>query len=103
MKMINRLIPLTSGKIFVDGRDTTGVDPVQLRRSIGYVIQQIGLFPNMTIEDNICVVPDLLGWPRAKSRTRAADLLELVNLDPGLHLKRYPRELSGGQQQRVGV
>jgi osmoprotectant transport system ATP-binding protein len=63
MKMINRLIPPTSGRIFVDGRDTTGVDEVTLRRSIGYVIQQIGLFPNMTIEENICVVPDLLGWP----------------------------------------
>jgi osmoprotectant transport system ATP-binding protein len=103
MKMINRLIPLTSGKIFVDGQDTTGVDEVTLRRSIGYVIQQIGLFPNMTVEDNICVVPDLLGWPRDKSRKRASELLDMVNLDPGVFLKRYPKQLSGGQQQRVGV
>ena len=103
MKMINRLIPPSSGKIFVDGRDTAEVDEVTLRRSIGYVIQQIGLFPNKTVEDNICVVPDLLGWPRAKSRTRAAELLRMVNLDPAIFLKRYPKELSGGQQQRVGV
>ena len=103
MKMINRLIPPTSGKIFVDGKDTTGVDEVSLRRAIGYVIQQIGLFPNMTVEDNICVVPDLLGWPRAKSRKRAAELLDMVNLDPSVFLRRYPKQLSGGQQQRVGV
>ena len=103
MKMINRLIPPTSGKIFVDGKDTTGVDEVTLRRSIGYVIQQIGLFPNMTVEDNICVVPDLLGWPASKSRKRAAELLDMVNLDPSVFLKRYPKQLSGGQQQRVGV
>jgi osmoprotectant transport system ATP-binding protein len=103
MKMINRLIPLSSGKIYLDGRDTTGIDEVTLRRSIGYVIQQIGLFPNKTVEDNICVVPDLLGWERKKSRARAADLLRMVNLDPTIFLKRYPKELSGGQQQRVGV
>ena len=103
MKMINRLIAPSSGKIFIDGRDTSGVDEVTLRRSIGYVIQQIGLFPNKTVEDNICVVPDLLGWPRAKSRKRAAELLEMVNLPPATFLKRYPKELSGGQQQRVGV
>jgi osmoprotectant transport system ATP-binding protein len=76
---------------------------VRLRRGIGYVIQQIGLFPNMTVEDNICVVPDMLGWDRAKARRRAAELLEMVALDPGTFLKRYPKELSGGQQQRVGV
>jgi osmoprotectant transport system ATP-binding protein len=103
MKMINRLIPLSSGKIYLDGRDTTGIDEVTLRRSIGYVIQQIGLFPNKTVEDNICVVPDLLGWDRKKARTRAAELLQMVNLDPAIFLKRYPKELSGGQQQRVGV
>lgn len=103
MKMINRLIPPTSGKIFINGADTATIDEVTLRRSIGYVIQQIGLFPNMTVEDNICVVPDLLGWPRTKSRARAADLLAMVNLDPGAFLKRYPKQLSGGQQQRVGV
>src|SRR5918993_319920 len=103
MKMINRLIAPTSGKIFIDGRDTASIDEVTLRRSIGYVIQQIGLFPNKTVEENICVVPDLLGWDRKKSRARAADLLTLVNLDPAIFLKRYPKELSGGQQQRVGV
>ncbi|MCF6327060.1 MAG: ABC transporter ATP-binding protein [Devosiaceae bacterium] len=103
LKMINGLIPKSSGKIFIDGKDTDTVDPVELRRNIGYVIQQIGLFPNMTIEDNICVVPDLLGWEKAKSRKRAAELLELVNLVPSAFLKRYPKELSGGQQQRVGV
>ncbi|SCZ60635.1 osmoprotectant transport system ATP-binding protein [Epibacterium ulvae] len=103
LKMINGLIQKTSGKIWVAGCDTDEQDPVQLRRSIGYVIQQIGLFPNMTIEDNICVVPDLLGWDKTKSRRRAGELLELVNLDPGIFLKRYPKELSGGQQQRVGV
>jgi osmoprotectant transport system ATP-binding protein len=102
MKMINRLIPPTSGRIFVDGRDTAAVDEVTLRRSIGYVIQQIGLFPNKTVEDNICVVPDLLGWDRRKARARAADLLRMVNLDPATFLRRYPKELSGGQQQRGG-
>lgn len=103
LKMINRLIPKTSGKIYIDGRDTDELNAVELRRNIGYVIQQIGLFPNMTIEDNVCTVPDLLGWDKAKSRKRAAELLELVNLEPSLYLKRYPKELSGGQQQRVGV
>ena len=103
MKMINRLIQPTAGKIFIDGKDTSTIDEVTLRRSIGYVIQRIGLFPNKTIEDNICVVPDLLGWERGKSRRRAAELLEMVNLDPAIFLRRYPKELSGGQQQRVGV
>lgn len=103
LKMINGLIPKTNGKIYVAGRDTDELNPVELRRSIGYVIQQIGLFPNMTIQDNICVVPDLLKWDKSKSRKRAAELLELVNLDPGIFLNRYPKELSGGQQQRVGV
>ena len=103
MKMINRLIQPTSGKVFIDGKDTSTVNPIELRRTIGYVIQQIGLFPNKTIEDNICVVPDLLGWDRRKSRARAKELLDLVGLQPDLFLKRYPRELSGGQQQRVGV
>jgi osmoprotectant transport system ATP-binding protein len=103
MKMINRLIPPSSGKIFVDGRDTAQVDEIALRRSIGYVIQQIGLFPNKTVEENICVVPDLLGWDRKKSRARAAELLRMVNLDPAIFLKRYPKEMSGGQAQRVGV
>ncbi|MDE3831792.1 betaine/proline/choline family ABC transporter ATP-binding protein [Sinorhizobium meliloti] len=103
MKMINRLIQPTSGKVFINGKDTSTIDPIKLRRTIGYVIQQIGLFPNKTIEENICVVPDLLGWDRRKSRARAKELLELVGLQPDLFLKRYPKELSGGQQQRVGV
>ncbi len=103
LKMINRLIEPTSGKIYIDGKDTDRIDPVELRRTIGYVIQQIGLFPNMTVEENICVVPKLLGWDMGKARQRASDLLATINLDPALYLKRYPKELSGGQQQRVGV
>jgi osmoprotectant transport system ATP-binding protein len=103
LKMINRLIPPTSGKIYIEGKDTSTLNDVELRRSIGYVIQQIGLFPNMTIEENICVVPKLLGWDREKARKRAAELLDLVGLDPKLFHKRYPKDLSGGQQQRVGV
>jgi osmoprotectant transport system ATP-binding protein len=103
LKMVNRLIEPTSGAIYINGRNTAEQNPVELRRSLGYVIQQIGLFPNKTIEDNICVVPDILGWDRAKSRKRAAELLEMVALDPSIFLKRYPRELSGGQQQRIGV
>ncbi len=103
LKMVNKLIPKTSGKIYIEGEDTDSMDPINLRRKIGYVIQQIGLFPNMTIEANICVVPDLLQMDRKKSRKRAIELMEMVNLDPAIFLKRYPRELSGGQQQRVGV
>jgi osmoprotectant transport system ATP-binding protein len=103
LKMINRLIAPTSGTIRIAGRDTAELDSVTLKRSIGYVIQQVGLFPNMTVEDNICVVPNLLGWDKSKSRRRAAELLEVVALDPATFLKRYPCELSGGQQQRVGV
>jgi osmoprotectant transport system ATP-binding protein len=103
LKMINRLIQPTSGKIFLEGKDTDEFDVVELRRRIGYVIQQIGLFPNMTVEENICVVPHLLGWDKAKARRRAAELLEIVALDPGIFLTRYPKDLSGGQAQRVGV
>jgi osmoprotectant transport system ATP-binding protein len=103
LKVINKLIPKTSGKIYIDGKDTDDLDPITLRREIGYVIQQIGLFPNMTIESNICVVPDLLKMDKKKSRAKARELMEMVNLDPEIFLKRYPRELSGGQQQRIGV
>jgi len=103
LKMINRIIRPTSGKVYIDGEDTSQLCDTELRRRIGYVIQQIGLFPNMSIEDNICVVPDLLGWPKAQSRKKAKELLEMVALDPSLFLKRYPAQLSGGQQQRVGV
>jgi len=103
LRMINRLVLPTSGKIFIAGRDTDGVDPVELRRGIGYVIQQIGLFPNMTVAENIGVVPRLLGWNAAKSRRRAEELLALLALEPAQFLDRYPNELSGGQAQRIGV
>lgn len=103
LKMVNKLIPKTSGKIYIDGKDIDDLDPISLRREIGYVIQQIGLFPNMTIEENICVVPDLLKMDKRRSRKKARELMEMVNLDPNIFLKRYPRELSGGQQQRIGV
>ena len=103
VKMVNRLISKTSGKILVGGKDTDGLDPVTVRRTMGYVIQQIGLFPNMTVEDNICVVPRLLKWNDAKARKRAAELLEMVALDPAVFLKRYPRQLSRRSRQRVGV
>ena len=103
LKMINRIIPATSGRILINGEDTTGLNTVDLRRQIGYVIQQIGLFPNMTIEENISIVPKLLGWDKSRYQKRAAELLDMVALDPSIFLKRYPKELSGGQQQRVGV
>jgi osmoprotectant transport system ATP-binding protein len=103
LRMINRLVAPTSGKIFIDGRDTGAVDPVELRRGIGYVIQQIGLFPNMTVAENIGVVPRLLGWDAARRRRRAEELLSLLALQPGEFADRYPNELSGGQAQRVGV
>ncbi|MFZ2414039.1 MAG: ABC transporter ATP-binding protein, partial [Candidatus Cryosericum sp.] len=103
LKMINRLIEPTSGDIRIDGRSVYSMDPIELRRSIGYVIQEIGLFPHYTVEGNIGVVPGLLGWDRARMRRRAEELLELVNLDPSVYLRRYPRELSGGERQRVGV
>ncbi|CAD6554020.1 Osmoprotectant import ATP-binding protein OsmV [Paraburkholderia hiiakae] len=103
LKMINRLIEPTSGRVLINGEDTTGLNEVDLRRRIGYVIQQIGLFPNMTIEENITVVPRLLGWDKKRCAERAAELMSMVALDPKLYLKRYPRELSGGQQQRIGV
>ena len=103
LKMINRIVPPTSGKVYINGEDTTGLDTVSLRRNIGYVIQQIGLFPNMTIEENIAIVPQLLGWEASRYKKRAAELLDMVALDPSVFLKRYPKELSGGQQQRIGV
>lgn len=102
MKMINRLIEPSSGNIFIRGENILNIDPVKLRRQIGYVIQQIGLFPHMTIEENITLVLKLLKWPVAKRRARARELIKLVHMDED-HLKRYPRELSGGQQQRIGV
>ncbi len=102
LKMINRLVEHTSGTILFDGKDIQKEDPVQLRRSMGYVIQQAGLFPHLTVGDNIGTVPRLLGWKPARIRDRIAELVELVDLDPAI-LPRLPRELSGGQQQRVGV
>jgi osmoprotectant transport system ATP-binding protein len=103
LKMINRLIEPTSGRVLINGEDTSGLNEVDLRRHIGYVIQQIGLFPNMTIEENITVVPRLLGWDKKRCAERATELMSMVALDPKLYLKRYPKELSGGQQQRIGV
>ncbi|MFF7187248.1 ATP-binding cassette domain-containing protein [Streptomyces sp. NPDC008222] len=103
MMMVNRLIEPTSGRIFVGGEDVATVDPVRLRRRIGYVIQQVGLFPHRTVLDNTATVPCLLGWKRARARARAAELLDLVGLDPKTYGPRYPDQLSGGQRQRVGV
>ncbi|GCD43932.1 ABC transporter ATP-binding protein [Streptomyces paromomycinus] len=103
MKMVNRLIEPTGGRICLDGVDIATIDPVELRRRIGYVIQQVGLFPHKTVLDNTATVPHLLGWPRKKARDRAAELLDLVGLDPAQYGDRYPDQLSGGQRQRVGV
>lgn len=103
MRMINRLVEASSGRILVDGDDVTAVDPVKLRRGIGYVIQQIGLFPHQTVAANIATVPTLLGWDKARTKARVTELLDLVGLDSGNYAKRYPHELSGGQRQRVGV
>ncbi|WP_059103638.1 betaine/proline/choline family ABC transporter ATP-binding protein [Shouchella shacheensis] len=102
MKMINRLIEPTSGAIYVNGENIMEQDAVKLRRTIGYVIQQIGLFPHMTIQENIVLVPKLLGWSEEEKKQRAAELLHLVDMDES-YLDRFPNELSGGQQQRIGV
>jgi osmoprotectant transport system ATP-binding protein len=103
LRMINRLIEPTSGRIFLEGEDVTNVNGDKLRRRMGYVIQQIGLFPHMTIEANVATVPRLVGWDRDRTRARAHELLELVGLDPGEYARRYPAQLSGGQRQRVGL
>jgi len=103
MRMINRLETITEGTITIDGRDVRAMDVVELRRGIGYVIQQGGLFPHFTVADNVAVVPRLLGWPRSRRRARAEELLALVGLPPAQFADRFPRQLSGGQQQRVGV
>jgi osmoprotectant transport system ATP-binding protein len=102
LKMVNRLIPFDSGEIRIDGRSIFDLPLVELRRGIGYVIQQIGLFPHMSVGENIGTVPRLLGWPKAKIRARTAELLELVGLEAG-DAARYPAQLSGGQRQRVGL
>ena len=103
LKMVNRLIEPTSGRIFLDGTDVTDADPVELRRGIGYVIQQVGLFPHQTIATNVATVPSLLGWSKPDARARALELMKLVGLDPDVFADRFPHQLSGGQQQRVGV
>ncbi|MGI5212965.1 ABC transporter ATP-binding protein [Plantactinospora sp. CA-290183] len=103
LRMINRLIEPTSGRIMLGDEDVTRTDPVQLRRRIGYVIQNVGLFPHQTVRANVGTVPRLLGWPRARIRDRGDELLALVGLDPATFGPRYPHELSGGQRQRVGV
>ncbi|HEY0699215.1 MAG TPA: ATP-binding cassette domain-containing protein [Micromonospora sp.] len=103
LRMVNRLIEPTSGRILLDDEDVTGVDPVQLRRRIGYVIQNVGLFPHQTISTNVGTVPRLLGWSRDRIQARSAELLELVGLPSTQYGHRYPHELSGGQRQRVGV
>jgi osmoprotectant transport system ATP-binding protein len=103
LKMVNRLVEPSGGRIYLDGEDVTGVDPVGLRRRIGYVIQQVGLFPHQTIAANVGTVPRLLGWNRDRVTARVDELLELVGLDPTTYRRRYPAQLSGGQRQRVGV
>ncbi|MCA0173438.1 ABC transporter ATP-binding protein [Bacillus sp. RAR_GA_16] len=103
MKMINRLIEPSGGQIYIDGKPISDQDPVELRRSIGYVIQQIGLLPHMTIAENIALIPKLKKWDKSKIDKRVDEMLNLVGLDPSVFRSRYPLELSGGQQQRVGV
>jgi osmoprotectant transport system ATP-binding protein len=103
MKMINRIIEPTSGRIILNGEDVTRSDADQLRRRIGYVIQQTGLFPHMTIGENVATVPKLLGWDKSRTDARVDELLNMVNMDPEIFRHRYPKQLSGGQQQRIGV
>ncbi|SIN24993.1 ABC transporter ATP-binding protein [Micromonospora cremea] len=103
LRMVNRLIEPTAGRIMLGDEDVTDVDPVRLRRRIGYVIQNVGLFPHQTVRANVATVPGLLGWSRDQTRARVDELLELVGLDPAQFGRRYPHELSGGQRQRVGV
>jgi osmoprotectant transport system ATP-binding protein len=103
MKLINRLIDPTEGQVKVEGQSTFEWDPIQLRRRIGYVIQEIGLFPHLTVEENIGIVPRLLEWTPERIKSRAQELLILVGLDPDRFASRFPRELSGGQRQRIGV
>jgi osmoprotectant transport system ATP-binding protein len=103
LKMINRLIDPTEGRIYLDGKDIQQQDPIELRRSIGYVFQGIGLFPHLSIRENISIVPRLLDWPEDRINNRYRELLELVQLSPEIHADRFPDELSGGQQQRVAV
>jgi osmoprotectant transport system ATP-binding protein len=103
LRLINRLIEPSSGSLYLDGEDVTNMNPSLLRRKIGYVIQQVGLFPHRTIAENIATVPKLLGWDKKAIDERVDELLEVVSMDPGTYRERYPKELSGGQAQRVGV
>src|SRR6187455_1944777 len=103
LKMVNRLIEPPSGRILIDGEDAAKRDVIELRRSIGYVIQQTGLFPHQTIRENVATVPRLLGWSKGRQRQRAEELLALVGLEPAKYSSRYPSQLSGGERQRVGV
>ncbi|MBI2187728.1 MAG: ATP-binding cassette domain-containing protein [Acidobacteria bacterium] len=103
LKLINRLLLPTAGRVLVDGRDTREWDGIALRRRIGYVFQDVGLFPHMTIEDNVTIVPRLEQWPAPRARARAVELLDLVGLPPATFARRRPHELSGGQRQRVGL
>ena len=103
LKMVNRLYEPTSGRIYIDGQDIKRLKPTKLRQKIGYVIQQSGLFPHMTVADNVAVVPKLLKWPNSRIQARVDELLQLVKLPPMEYRDRYPAQLSGGQQQRVGI
>ena len=103
IKLINRLLTPTSGEVRIDGVATTALDPIKLRRRVGYVLQEVGLFPHMTIGRNVSIVPRMEGWPEERIKKRVDELLALVGLDPLQYRDRFPRELSGGQRQRVGV
>jgi osmoprotectant transport system ATP-binding protein len=103
LKLVNRLLEPTAGDVFVEGRGTREWDPIRLRRKIGYVIQDVGLFPHFTVERNVALVPQLEGWPSDKTSARVAMMLKLVGMEPAIFAERYPRELSGGQRQRIGV
>ena len=103
LRMINRLVEPSGGRIYLGDEDVTGADPVSLRRRMGYVIQHVGLFPHQTVKDNVATVPRLLGWDRARIADRVNELLDLVGLEPERYAGRYPHELSGGQRQRIGV
>src|SRR6056297_1770679 len=103
MKLVNRLEEPTNGTVYFDGTDVTDLDKIELRRDVGYVIQEIGLFDHMTVGENIATVPELKGWDEGRIDERVTELLELMDLAPGRYRDQYPRELSGGQRQRVGV
>src|SRR5687768_18576435 len=103
MKLVNRLVELSSGDVRIDGHSVRELDQTELRRGIGYVIQQVGLLPHLTVADNVGTVPRLLGWDAARIRERTDELIELVGLDPARYRERYPAQLSGGERQRVGV